>query len=363
MESLLLYLSSFLYSVLWARHYQRRDRIRPRSQSTFSQVSWAFIIMLFPIILSCYRYGIGVDYENYVSLFENFHSSTWTSFSEENLSFEYANKALSDLGFYLTGDTFGVFGVYAVLTLVLLELALINYKDYISLPIATFIMLLLMYSMSLNIVRQALAIAVVFYSLKFIQQKKPLHYFIGCLFATGIHSTAFITLSFYFPKDADNTKYKFLFNNIVKVIIVLFPLLFTLLIGQLQSYVLLEKYFDNYDQEGASIIESYILKLPVLIPLLLNYKTLNKNKHAKFLYYLFAIELILLSIASIYKWAFRLSYYSFIGQILLVGMLVNQKTHSSALYKPFFCIYYLLYFYLLFFVWGRDGIFPYSHIN
>lgn len=62
MESLLLYLSSFLYSVLWARHYQRRDRIRPRSQSTFSQVSWAFIIMLFPIILSCYRYGIGVDY-------------------------------------------------------------------------------------------------------------------------------------------------------------------------------------------------------------------------------------------------------------------------------------------------------------
>ena len=174
MGSLLLYLSSFLYSVLWARHYQRRDRIRPRSQSTFSQVSWAFIIMLFPIILSCYRYGIGVDYENYVSLFENFHSSTWTSFSEENLSFEYANKALSDLGFYLTGDTFGVFGVYAVLTLVLLELALINYKDYISLPIATFIMLLLMYSMSLNIVRQALAIAVVFYSLKFIQQKKPL---------------------------------------------------------------------------------------------------------------------------------------------------------------------------------------------
>ena len=136
-----------------------------------------------------------------------------------------------------------------------------------------------------------------------------------------------------------------------------------MLIGQLQSYVLLEKYFDNYDQEGASIIESYILKLPVLIPLLLNYKTLSKNKHAKFLYYLFAIELILLSIASIYKWAFRLSYYSFIGQILLVGMLVNQKTHSSALYKPFFCIYYLLYFYLLFFVWGRDGIFPYSHIN
>ena len=36
-------------------------------------------------------------------------------------------------------------------------------------------MLLLMYSMSLNIVRQALAIAVVFYSLKFIQQKKPLY--------------------------------------------------------------------------------------------------------------------------------------------------------------------------------------------
>lgn len=250
MESFLLYLSSFLYAALLARHYQRRDRIRPRSQSVFSRVSWAGLIMLFPIILSCYRYGIGIDYDNYISLFENFHSSTWASFAEENLSFEYVNKALADLGFYITGNTLGVFGVYAVLTLILFELALINYKDYISLPIATFILLLLMYSMSLNIVRQALAIAVVFYSLKFIQEKKPLHYFIGCLLATGIHSTAFITLSFYFLKDADNTKYKFLFNKVVKVIIVLFPLLFTLLIGQLRSYVLLEKYFDNYDQEG-----------------------------------------------------------------------------------------------------------------
>ena len=51
MESLLLYLSSFLYSVLWARHYQRRDRIRPHR----NRVAAIYNAVLF---LNCHTFVI-----------------------------------------------------------------------------------------------------------------------------------------------------------------------------------------------------------------------------------------------------------------------------------------------------------------
>ena len=95
---------------------------------------------------------------------------------------------------------------------------------------------------------------------------------------------------------------------------------------------------------------------------MLNYKHLKGSKLAKFLYWMFALELVMLFVASMYKWAFRLSYYSYIGQILLVGIIAHKETRSSTVYKYLLISYYLIYFYVLFYLWGRDAIFPYTHL-
>lgn len=135
-----------------------------------------------------------------------FYSSTWTSFSEENLSFEYANKALSDLGVSARRYV-RCFGVYAVLTLVLLELALITTRIIFRLPIAD---LYHVYDV-FNVIEHRAAGSCDrsgFFWLRWnlYNRKKPLYYFIGCLFATGIHSTAFITLSFSTPERCGQYK-------------------------------------------------------------------------------------------------------------------------------------------------------------
>lgn len=360
MGSVILYISSFLYSAGIAFIYQQKYRLLQK-QSLLQKILWSLLIMLVPIIVSSCRYGIGTDYENYITLFSNFHRSSLTTFSEDNLSLEYINKILSDIGFFLTGNTNGVFFIYAILTLLLFEFSLINFKDYVSLPISTFVLLLLMFSMSLNIVRQALAISIVFSSLPFIAKKKPIPYFISCLVATAVHSSAFISIIFYFLYEHNN-RYKLIFYKLVKFAIILLPLLLSIILPLLQGFVLFKHFFENYEQEGTSIIESYAIKLPIIIMLCLNYKVLRNLKLANFLFWLFALELILLFVASKYMWAFRLSYYTFIGQILLVGMVTYRKSKNSFVYKFLSTTYYILYFYILFYVWGRDSIFPYSHL-
>ncbi len=361
MDSLLLYLSSFACSSGAAYIYQIKYKTGC-DPSIYKKLMWAVIIMFFPMIISCYRYGIGIDYENYIILFEEFHSSTWNSLVAETLSFEYINKAIVDLGFLLTGNTNGVFAIYAIMTLIMFELSLINFKSQISLPVSTFILLLLMYSLSLNIIRQALALSIIFYSLKFIVEKRPIGYFIGCIIATGIHTSAVISILFYFLYEHKNTLYKTLLNRAIKIGVIILPIILTPLLNNFQTFFLFKNYFENYEQEGASIVESYIIKLPILIILMLNYRYLKGSNISRFLYWMFALELIMLFVASIYKWAFRLSYYSYIGQVLLVGIIARRRTSDATIYKLLLITYYIIYFYVLFYMWGRDGIFPYTRL-
>ena len=354
MGSLLLYISAFLYSGLLAYYYQNNVR----RSSLFNEICWAMLIMLFPIFLGIFRYGIGIDYENYLMLFEKFHKTSWANFAEDTFSFEYINKAIADIGYFITGDVYGVFAVYLILTLVLFELSLINFKDIISLPIATAVLLLLMYSMTYNIVRQSLAVSVVFFSFKFVRENKFLLYTIGCLVATAIHSSAIIALPLFFLKEDNGV----INSKVVRYIVLVLPLAISILTEIFSSIFLFERYFDNYTQEETSVIVSYILKIPILFPVLLNYKYFSRNRSAKFICLLFFMELLLLYTASTYKWAFRLSYYSFFGQVLAVGILTKKQKVNSDFYTIFFIVWYLIYFYVLFFLWGRDAIFPYTHL-
>lgn len=354
MGSLLLYISAFFYSGVLASYYQNNVK---RSDS-FNKICWAALIMLFPLFIGIFRYGIGIDYENYLMLFEKFHHTSWANFAEDTFSFEYINKAITDIGYFITGDVYGVFALYLVLTLILFELSLINFKDIISLPIATIVLLLLMYSMTYNIVRQSLAVSVVFYSFKYVKENKFLLYAIGCLVATAIHSSSIIALPLFLLKEDNGV----LNSKVVRCIVLLLPLAISVLAEMFSSIFLFERYFDNYTQEETNVIVSYILKLPVLFPILLNYKYFARSSITKFICLLFFMELLLLYTASIYKWAFRLSYYSFFGQVLAVGILTKKQKINSSFYKIYFIIWYTVYFYVLFYLWGRDAIFPYTHL-
>ena len=356
MGSLLLYIFAFICSALLANVYQ--NKYKGKVCATSSQVLWSIMIMSVPIILGSMRFGIGVDYDNYTMLFEKFHYSSWAGFHSDTLSYEYGNKAIVDLGFFLSGNTRGVFALYSFITLTLFEISILHYKDRISVPVTTFVLLLMLYPFSLNVVRQSLSIAIVFFSIRFIEERKLKEFLVCCVLATLIHSTAVLSFAFYFlySDGKDNKPIK----TILRYVIIIVPLFLAFLSTYVSEVALFARYFENYETESTDITVSYILKLPVLLPLLIEYRNYKHDGFVKLLYMLFVMELGLLFSAASFKWGFRLSYYSYIGQILIIGILSSESSRSQ-LYKKYFPAWFMLTFYVLYFIWGRDGIFPYTH--
>lgn len=355
MASVILYLLVFSFAAISASFVQKK--IAYVSYCPFGkQLLYAGFIMLMPIIIACWRYDIGIDYATYEKTFTTIHNLSLADYQSVIGSYEYLNKFIVDLGFCLAGNVTGVFSAYAIATLILYEMALLNFRKYISLPTGTLILLLLLFSASLNIVRQSLSIAIIFYSMKFVIERNIKAYIILILIATGIHSSSFIAIIFYFLYS-ERFSFK---NRIIRILIILSPLFFISAVSYISGFVIFERYFESYDSTETDITKSYIIKLPILLLLLLSYKQLKKSDISGFFYYMYIMEWALLFSASVFKWAFRLSYYSYIGQIILLAMASKKGIGNAWFYKSASILWYLIYFYILFYLWGRDGIFPYK---
>lgn len=356
MGSLILYLLAFSYSAFIAYYIQKKYKFRGKEVPVLFKFLSAFAIMLIPILLACVRKDIGIDYSTYQDLFKTIHETELKSYTEELGSLEFLNKPLVDLGYFLAGNVRGVFAIYSILTLIIYEMSLINFQKRISLPIATLVLLFILYSAALNIVRQSLAIAVVFYSTIYIIQRKPGSFFLFALVATLIHSSAVVSILFYFLYYHKETKFKTIFS----FIIILLPIFIVTRLSSLAEFQLFERYADVYEEENIDISISYIVKIPTLVLLVLSYKKIKIYPISSLLYKMYLMELVLLFSASIFKWAFRLSFYPYIAQILLMG-LITKYSLNSKLYRIIIPTWYCIYFIVLYYLWGRDEIFPYKH--
>lgn len=355
MESVILYITAFLIATLTAQVVQKKTAKVQRCSIT-TQILYSCCIMLAPMALACCRYGIGIDYNIYIDVFNRIHTTSLLDYHNEIGTYEYLNKPLVELGFLLTGNTDGVFSVYAIFTLLIYEMALLNFRKQISLPLATLLLLFLLYSASLNIVRQSLSIAVVFYSVKYVLERNIKNFLILIIIATGIHSSAFIAIFFYFLYSKDNA----IKNKIIKIAIIIAPLAIAKSLSLISEFAIFERYFAVYDTSVIDISKSYIIKLPILIILLLAFRELRKFEITSLFYSVYIMEWTLMFSASIFKWAFRLTYYSYIGQIILLSMIPKKICRNAAIYNFAVISWYLIYFYVLYYIWGRDGIFPYK---
>lgn len=355
MESLFLYLFSFMLAALCAQIVENKTAAIEEIP-VWKQVIYSSFIMLAPIIIACLRQDIGIDYSIYEVKFNSIHNSSLLEYYENQGSYEYLNKPLVDLGYWLTDDIRGAFAIYAILTFVIYEMSLLNFRRDTSLSIGTLILLFLLYSASLNIVRQSLSIAIVFYSIKYVIKRDIKRFIVLILIATGIHSSAFIAILFYFLYSKKSSRKE----KIIKLLIVFSPLIIFTGLTVLSHFIIFERYFESYDTSNNDISASYVLKMPVLILLLLSYRRLKRIDISSLFYYIYVMEWTLLFTASIFKWAFRLSYYSYMGQIILLAMASKKGMQNAWFYKFASVLWFLLYFYVLFYIWGRDGIFPYT---
>lgn len=363
MNYFFLYVGVFFISAILGNFYQKY-RLKRNRINSFINFFWLVIIIIIPLLLSALRYDIGEDYGNYEAMFELAQSNN-TLFHYYFPDIEIGNQFLMKLGFWIFGSVTGVFALYSILTLVILMLAVLYYQDRIPLFSAIMITYVLYYPATYNTVRQALAIAIVLFSFRFIEQKKFLHFIVCIIFAMLFHSTAFIAIPFYFYYNAE-TKFNQILEKIIFAGYIFLPVIAILLYTQGNNIPIIGRYFQNYEMAfnmdyWIDILWRLILYIPFIFCFRRDIKRDNRNK---LYYFLLIVDLEFLVLSLFFEWAYRFTYYAAFAQVVIIGQRLEASPNKETkLAKTVYYIgIYLILFAFLYCLWQRDGIVPYRSI-
>lgn len=319
------------------------------------------IVILPPLLLVALRYGIGGDYFNYKSFYEQF---LYYGYSQ----FEPLTEGLMSLNNVIFHDYRWFVATVAVITYILSLMWVLKNSDIEYTALAVTIFLCFYFAHSMNTIIQVLAASILMWSIVFIQKRKLIPFIIVVGIAALIHSSALAFLPVYFiGGEKNDSEDIYSRGNILKVIAIVLACATLALI----YFTVAQKYgwlFSGYigkTSEGGYI--NVYLKLGILfyIPELFFMPKLLKTDKKYEMYYIFLmVEIIAFVMTLFVAYAFRLAYYfSFAHCIIIPGILkhcLNSKSRMALML--YFCLALLFHFYFTAFICGFNSINIYNSI-
>lgn len=358
MESLLFYILAFiLAAVLMYLGNRRNNKIL------------IYLSLSIPVLIGGLRYGVGTDYPTYVSLFQNLSGLSLLSYFQNLPDIEFGFFLLMQLSFILTHGPELMFFISSLLTVAFFYVGLKRFKiKYFTL--AYLLYLLIIFPITLNIVRQGLAMSICFFAFTYIVSRQPRRYIMWILIAGLFHTTSLMLLPAYFVgRIVRNSKESAYGALLLKLAIVLTPLFLLLphIFDLLAAVPFFEKYIKYQTITGDG--NNYMIYLQVLILgvviLTFNKLVAHDKRHIQYLFLLFALlEILLTTLGFESSFMKRAAlYFSFFSPLLLINFVdIFSDRLGKFLVYSVIVIYGIAYFYLAYYVLGQANIMPYHSI-
>jgi hypothetical protein len=336
-------------------------------------LSW--LGLLIPILISGFRYGVGTDYFNYVNIFNSHIEMDLKTYTDINGIAETGYFILEKVSYSLMGDARLVFLSTAFLTITFFYLGMKRYR--LRYPGLIFLLYLLtIFPMTMNAVRQGVAVSIMFYAFTFILNKKPFRYLLITLFASLFHISALLLIPFYFVgrfldvKKSILLKDHFIAKSRYFIRIGVASILMLLVVASTFALVLNIPGFEKYalyldlDEYGANYI-FYVRLLMLLVLMLLAKYVIFKGDYRQnaFLFAGAVIEVILLILGFTSPFIKRQALYFSPFLIMLLPNIIDifsTKIRSRAVMYALCLIYGLSFFAISFLVLGQSDIIPYD---
>lgn len=190
-----IYISAFLLSAIIAKIGMNRESYQAGKRWPVAVVS-----MLPVYFLSAFRYYVGTDYGAYYRAFFTISRGGTTQFE---WLYVWINKAIAELGG-------GFEWVFIITSLIILLPTYLHIFDYSPYPITSILLLFgtTYYFGGFNGVRQVMASAILMYSMRYIEQRRPIPFFILVAIAAGFHQSSILFAFMYFTRGLKLTPYK-----------------------------------------------------------------------------------------------------------------------------------------------------------
>lgn len=334
-------------------------------------VRWigVFLSVLIPSIVAGLRYQVGTDWDNYsynmtlirsLSFYDVFHNSI---LSNGEIGFLFIVKILS----YCFNNEF-IFGIFAFATLAFISNALIReYTEY-NISIAYWIFLFIYFSNSFNLMRQTLAVAIVFWGMKYVYKKnrKRYIYIIIVLFAFLIHFSALIALPIYFlwnrkKERALNMRIYIPFAVCVGIFVVFWRNILQIFLNF--GNVFISKYSKYMNNNSGKNRDFYLKALIFITILILFYGTKVKDEKIKLFLQMSFINLLICTTG------FYITFFKRIGMYYEMPVIILIAATTRTFYKDYkvainviSSVAVIVYFTLVYYIIGDSNIIPYHII-
>lgn len=296
------------------------------------------LAMILLVLFIGLRYNVGVDYENYQRIYENIYETLIEPL------FWLINVSVD----WLSLGVWGVMLLCAAIMIYFLHLTFLRTPFYV---FSLFLFLMQGYDTSVNVVRQAVAMAIFIYSLRYIVERSFFRYLLLILLAASFHISALFLVPLYCVAR-------------VRIKTVLYPFIFTVvwIISQFNIFhnvllwliglspygnYVLKGYYLNQTKvnSGLGFLFDNIVGLAVMLgahPFFKKYPQFRVYFNIYFLYLLtknlfFNVE-IFARIVLYFQWSL------FIVLPLFIVSVYNYR--SRGVVTAVFCLAYMLLFYM-----------------
>ena len=365
LNSLLFYITLFIISVLFIR---KAERISVKKETIInSQIKVMICIFIglgIPILIAAIRYQVGTDYNNYIDYY-----SVYSKLGLNEI-LKYANEFLFILVIkiaYIFREPQILFAIMAFLIIYITYKSILNKREKVSITLMFTLYLFLYYTYSLNIIRQALAVALIAYSYKYIIEQNLKKFLLVLIIAILFHTSAIIFLPFYFISPKKNEKNR----NIMFIIRIITIILVLLTIFNIENIVNCISNIEGFGRLAGYISEApqgqnkqIIINTMILFILIICRKPLMRYDEDNRTYlFLYIIGFIFTLSGFTSPYIKRIGLYFNISEIYLLATLPNiVKKQYKPLVKIGLIIYGITIFILSTYVFSLSDVVPYQTI-
>lgn len=168
--------------------------IKPNKIKRIIYISMVFICLT---VLAAFRYCIGNDYFSYINMFQMINKINTPYPGQEDISFEPLFVLLTKLIGLFTHNTEVYSAIYSFCALVPAGIAIYLYSKKPMISCFTYVCFAFFY-MSMNFIRQAIAVSVILLGWKFFRDRKLIPSMLIIIAAAGFHYSALLMIPIYF---------------------------------------------------------------------------------------------------------------------------------------------------------------------
>ena len=335
---------------------------------------------------------VGTDIRSYAEPLQNFANLNnnftdflnFQGFLSNGQPFQRFEKGYVSLVYFASRVTPKIWFDFFITEFIILSCVVLGMFKFskirnISLGIGVFIFFTFFYNLSFNLIRQSLAMFILFYGSSYLVNKDWLKYILTIFIAFLFHSSAIIGFLFLFIYWALNmdTKKQFYFklNNdhvvsaqttraLLICIVVIITVFFPAIIKEILTTLGLRQYVAYLPSTIHGSWIELLIRLPFLAILLLEWKDNSKNELKYFYLVIVVLDIFLSQIygkdSTTNVFGCRNSLYTCVFYIYIMSDMLNVKKNSkSVLLKVILVIYLCLYWYTFTVVLNYNETVPY----